>query len=109
MTNENSKVIEITNPEQLNTILKENNNVMIDFFAEWCGPCKQLSPVLDSISEEFGGVICKINVDDNNDIAQENGIRSIPTVVYFKNGTKVKQTQGFLPKNQLLKQMSEVF
>ena len=109
MTNKNSKVIEITNPEQLNTILKENNNVMIDFFAEWCTPCKQLSPVLDSISEEFVGVICKINVDDNNDIAQENGIRSIPTVVYFKNGTKVKQTQGFLPKNQLLKQMSEVF
>jgi thioredoxin 1 len=109
MTNENSKVIEITTPEQLNTILKENSNVMVDFFAEWCSPCKQLSPVLDSVSNDFDGVICKVNVDSNTEIAQDNGIRSIPTVMYFKDGAKVKQTQGFQPKSQLLMQMSEVF
>lgn len=105
-------VITVTNEEQLNAILSENENVVLDFYATWCGPCKQLSPVLDEISSEQSNVkICKINVEDESvaEIVSSRGIRSIPTLEYYKGGKVIHTAKGFLPKNQLLSEMSLKF
>lgn len=96
-----SKVILIKNKEELTQIITGNENVVVDFFAQWCGPCKMLLPVLDQVSTELDDVIiCKVNVDENSEIAAENNIRSIPTVIFYKNGNNVGNNMGFLPKQQ---------
>lgn len=98
-----SNVILIKTEEQLKKIISENENVAVDFFAEWCGPCKMLLPVLDQISTENNNVvICKVNVDDNGSIAEENSVRSIPTVIFYKNGEKVGSNTGYVPKAQFI-------
>ncbi len=75
----------------------------IDFWAEWCGPCRMLGPVIDELSTEFEGKIkvAKVNIDENPEIAQEFGIMSIPTMILFENGKPVEQIQGFQPKKAL--------
>jgi thioredoxin 1 len=103
-----SNVIVIENETQLNKIISENENVIVDFFAEWCGPCKMLSPVLDDVSTEMENVVvCKVNVDENSDLASENNIRGIPTVLYYKSGDKVASKSGYLPKNQFIQVLRE--
>jgi thioredoxin 1 len=79
----------------------ENGVVLVDFFAEWCGPCKALSPVIDELASEFEGKasITKVNVDENSNIAAQFGVRGIPTVVILKNGKLEKQLVGVHPKN----------
>jgi thioredoxin 1 len=103
-----SNVIVIENETQLNKIISENENVIVDFFAEWCGPCKMLSPVLDDVSTEMENVVvCKVNVDENSGLASENNIRGIPTVLYYKGGDKVASKSGYLPKNQFIQVLRE--
>jgi thioredoxin 1 len=103
-----SKVILIKNKTQLDQIISENENVVVDFFAEWCGPCKMLLPVLDEVSTEIDNVtICKVNVDENSEIASENSIRSIPTVIFYKNGNNVGTKMGYVPKPQFIKNLTE--
>lgn len=76
--------------------------VLVDFYADWCGPCKMLAPVLEEVSKEMEGLtIVKLNVDDVPTIANQYGIRSIPTIILFKNGNKVAQSMGFQPKEML--------
>jgi thioredoxin 1 len=105
-----SKVILIKDKTQLDQIISENENVVVDYFAEWCGPCKMLLPVLDAVSTEVNNVtICKVNVDDNSEIAKEIGIRSIPTVMYYKNGDNVATKMGYMTKPQLLQIFNENF
>lgn len=103
-----SNVILIENEEHLNKIISENENVAVDFFAEWCGPCKMLLPVLDEVSTEMNEVvICKVNVDDNSSIAAENNVRGIPTVLFYKNGEKVGSKTGYVPKAQFIQTLGE--
>jgi thioredoxin 1 len=111
MTNENSKVIEITSKEQLTSIINSGDPIIIDFYAEWCGPCKQLASVLDSVSEDKTSVkICKINVDDNSDIANKYAVRSIPTVYYYNNSEQSGSlTRGFLTQSQINSEISTRF
>ncbi|WP_300356460.1 thioredoxin [Fusobacterium sp.] len=83
-------------------VLKYSGVVLVDFWAEWCGPCKMQLPILEELSEEFPNVkICKVNVDDNTDLAIRFGIRSIPTMLVFKNGMKVEHFIGLKHKNEL--------
>ena len=76
---------------------------VIDFWAPWCGPCKMLAPVIEQISDEYSGrlQICKVNVDDNQELAARYGIMSIPSVLVFKNGEVVDKMVGSRPKSQI--------
>ena len=82
-------------------IIRENKKVVVDFYAEWCGPCKKLSPVIDALSKEMNDVVfLKINVDQHEGLSNKFGISGIPTLILFKDGQKVGQT-GAKTKDQL--------
>jgi thioredoxin 1 len=83
--------------------------VLVDFWAEWCGPCKMVAPVLDEIAGEQAGKlrIAKLNVDDNPDVARRYGVMSIPTMIVFKDGEEAKRLIGAKGKGQLLQELSE--
>ena len=81
-------------------VLKSDLPVFVDFYADWCGPCKIMSPVIDKLAEEFDGKIKvgKVNVDENGDLAVRYGIMSIPNMVFFKNGEVADRVVGAIPK-----------
>ncbi|MGY8990778.1 MAG: thioredoxin TrxA [Rhodospirillales bacterium] len=85
-------------------VLKSDKPVVVDFWAEWCGPCKQIAPALDEIAAEMADqiVVAKVNIDDNPGTPGKYGVRGIPTLLLFKDGEIVSQKVGALPKNQLL-------
>lgn len=84
-------------------VLKDNGIVVVDFFANWCGPCKMLAPVLDEVDVELENVkIVKVNIDENKNIIEEYGVKNIPTIKVFKNGEEVDTRTGFLPKELLI-------
>ena len=84
-------------------VLQSDLPVFVDFYADWCGPCKMMSPVIDKLAEEFAGRIKvgKVNVDENGDLAVKYGIMSIPNMVFFKNGEVVDRIVGAIPKPQM--------
>jgi len=96
-------LINITDEEFEDSILKNSGVCLVDFWAEWCGPCKQISPILEEIaSEENNDVtIAKINIDENPRVATDYGIRSIPTMLLFVNGELKDTKVGALPKKEL--------
>lgn len=91
-------------------ILSYTGAVMVDFWAEWCGPCKALSPTINEISQELGNdmKVCKVNVDDNQALAQQFRVMSIPTVVFFKNGEAVNRFVGVREKNEYIDTMKSL-
>ena len=89
--------------EEYDALLKNNKSVFVDFYADWCGPCKMLAPVVEQLSEEIKDVVfVKVNVDTTPDIASRYGIMSIPTLISFKDGEIAGNAVGFQPKEQLL-------
>ena len=88
-------------------VIKENSVVLIDFWAEWCGPCKKVSPILDEISNEKGLIVGKLNVDENLQKPSEYGVSSIPTMVLFKDGNPVHTVIGAMPKHKLLAELAQ--
>lgn len=92
-----------TNENFEKEVLKSAKPVIVDFFATWCGPCQMLSPIISEIATEYENKIkvCKVNVDENEDLAIKYQIASIPTIMIFKNGNLVKTCVGFISKNEL--------
>jgi len=85
-------------------IIEGKETAIVDFFAEWCGPCKILGPILDSISDDFNGKLnfYKINVDKENNLAAQYNVMSIPTIVFFKSGEKADSFSGAIPKDKIV-------
>jgi thioredoxin 1 len=90
-------------------VLQASKPVIVDYWAEWCGPCRQVAPVLEEIATEHGDKIdiVKLNVDENPGTAQRYGIMNIPTLTVFQNGEKVKEIVGARPKSALLRELAE--
>jgi len=88
-------------------ILKSDKVSMVDFWAEWCGPCRMVGPIVEEIGKEFEGkvVVGKIDVDANNTVSEKYSIRNIPTILFFKNGEVVDKQVGAVPKNVLVKKL----
>ena len=84
-------------------VLKSSTPVLLDYWAEWCGPCKMIAPILDEAAKDYAGKlkVAKINIDDNQATPSKFGVRGIPTLMIFKNGKAVWRQSGVLPANQL--------
>lgn len=98
-------IVELNNTSFDSEVLKSEKPVLVDFWAPWCGPCKALAPVIDELSQEYSDKVKvgKVNVDDNPDISMQYGIRSIPTLIVFKNGEVFEQVIGAVPKSEIEK------
>ncbi|MFY9177183.1 MAG: thioredoxin [Caldicoprobacterales bacterium] len=96
-------VIQLNQQNFAEEVLSSKEPVLVDFYADWCGPCKMISPIIDQIAREYKGkaTVAKINVDENRDLALQFGVMSIPTLIFFKDGREVQRILGARPKGQL--------
>lgn len=97
----------IVTDDTFDEVIKDNSLVLIDFWADWCGPCKKVSPILDEIEDEFNLLVGKLNVDDNIKKSQEFSVISIPTMILFKDGIPVHTITGAKPKHVMIKELEE--
>jgi thioredoxin 1 len=102
-----STALEVTEATFENEVIKSSLPVLVDFWAVWCGPCKMIAPIVEEIAGEKTGLlkVCKVDVDKNRGIATKYGIRSIPTLLLFKNGQVVEQIVGAASKPNLLNKL----
>ena len=103
-------LIEFTDDNFDTEVLKSNLPVLVDFWAEWCGPCKMIAPIVEEIAGDYAGKVKvgKVNVDFNNQVAMQYGIRGIPSLLVFKGGSVANQIVGAVPKNNITQILDEV-
>ena len=103
-------VKEFTSANFNTEVLESDTPVLVDFWAEWCGPCRVIAPVVDEIATEYSqkDKVGKLNVDNENQIASQFGVRSIPALLIFKNGTVANQIVGAVPKNKITEILDSV-
>ena len=103
-------LIEFTDDNFDAEVLKSDLQVLVDFWAEWCGPCKMIGPIVEEIAGDYAGKVKvgKVNVDFNNQVAMQYGIRGIPALLVFKGGTVANQIVGAVPKNNITQILDEV-
>ena len=101
------KIVQLTDASFEADVLKAQGPVLVDFWAEWCGPCKMIAPILNELAGEYAGKlkITKLDVDHNPATAMAYGVMSIPTLILFKDGKPVQRIVGYMPKDRLLKQL----
>jgi|TARA_B110000305_G_C19269184_1_gene553531 thioredoxin 1 len=99
--------LEFTEENFESLALKSDKLVMVDFWAEWCGPCRMVGPLVEELSKEYDGkaIVGKVNVDLHGGIAAQYGVRNIPTIVFLKNGELVDKVVGAVPKDQLAEKL----
>lgn len=94
--------LDFTNFEE--EVLNSNKPVLVDFYADWCGPCKMMAPIVGELASELQGKakVCKVNIDENQNLAVEYNVSNIPTLIIFKEGKEIKRFVGVRDKNELL-------
>lgn len=104
-----SNIENLTNSNFKATIDAAATPVLVDFWAQWCGPCKQIAPALEELAGELTGKlkVCKVDVDDNAELAAQFGVRAIPTILVFKGGKVVEQVVGMVSKSDLKSRVSK--
>ncbi len=103
-------IIDVTTSTWDQEVLGASGLVLVDFWAVWCGPCRMIAPTVEEIAKEYAGKlkVCKLNTDENPDIASKYKIMGIPTLMFFKDGEKVDQVVGAVPKPQLKSKIDQL-
>ncbi len=98
------EVVKLNSSNFEEEVLKSEKKVLVDFYADWCGPCKMMSPVVDEIAKDYSEKlkVCKLNVDEAGDIAGEYGVMSIPTLIFFENGKVIDTVVGLTSRSELV-------
>jgi thioredoxin 1 len=101
--------VKVTDESFEQDVLKSSTPVLVDFWAEWCGPCKQIAPALEQIAEELGGqvTIAKVNIEESPTIPTRYGVKGIPTLMLFRDGHMTSMKVGAMPKQKILEWLSE--
>ena len=104
-----SVTVKVTDESFDQDVLKSGKPVLVDFWAEWCGPCKQIAPALEQIAAELGGqvTIAKVNIEDSPAVPSRYGVRGIPTLMLFKDGQMASMKVGAMPKQKILEWLGE--
>ena len=101
---------QVTDDNFENEVLKSEKPVLVDFWAEWCGPCRMIGPVVEELHTEYEGkaIIGKVNVDNNPNVSAQFGVRNIPTILFIKGGEVVDKSVGAVPKAQLVTKLDAI-